>query len=168
VALLTAAIDKAVLGYHPQADAPVTDFWRRYWLTTLRLAPELEMREPDAKPGGAGFIYFWPAALPRGIELCHKLHHGHVDLQFNGWGTRVQSLRGIVAAHLHPGMQLGRANKSAAIRVETPVLNTGQPFVDQEGAVIVGIQSARSLLQWYESHRAVLEPLARGPLHYDT
>src|SRR5207247_7110372 len=64
--LLDAAVRKAKFGYQPEEDARVIDFWRSYWEIAVRMAPELEMPEPLAKPARAGFIYFRPPTLPKG------------------------------------------------------------------------------------------------------
>lgn len=164
-ALLSAAIEKSTLGYQPVADAPVTNFWREYWQATLALAPELEMAEPSSKPARAGFAYFRPAILPRGIDICHKFPHGNVDLQFRGWGNRLAELRAIVAPHLVEGMRVVKAAKSASIRLRTRTLNTGLPFAAQEPEAVAGIRAARTLLNWYVQHSTSLAPLARlaGP-----
>jgi hypothetical protein len=158
--LLSAAIEKSALGYQPIADAPVTDWWRAYWELARRVAPELEMKEPNVKPAGAGFIYFRPLVLPRGVEVCHKLPHGNVDLQFNKWGARLAAFRDAVADVLEAAMTVAPANKSAAVRLKAPEVNTSLPFNDQQQAAKESLTQAVLLLRWYLRNRQVLG--ARG------
>lgn len=149
--LVRSAIDKAVHGYQLVEDAPVTDFWRSYWLLSLRVAPALEMPEPIGKPSRAGFIYFRPGTLPRGVSIVHKLPHGHLDLQFAHRAGDLARLRAEVVDALRPGMTIERAGRSAVIRQKVPVLNTGRAFQDQEPDVRSGLELALQLLEWYTS-----------------
>ena len=148
-ALLTAAIEKATFGYQAEADAPVSNFWHSYWEMTEKYAPELQMKQPEAKPARAGFIYFRPASLPRGIEICHKLPHGVVDIQFRGMGERVQELRAAFQSHLHSDMSVKMAGKSSVVRLRVPVLNAGADFAAQAVHAQEGILAAKRLLIWY-------------------
>lgn len=117
LALIQSAIDKGTLGYQPIDDMPVTDFWRAYWLFAREHAAELEMKEPLSKPSRSSFIYFRPPSLPRGTELCHKFSKGHVDLQINGFGNRLNELHRLLGPHLRQDMTPKQAGKSAAIRL---------------------------------------------------
>jgi hypothetical protein len=71
-ALLSAAIEKGTCGYQPEADSPVTAFWKQYWVFTHQIAPELEMIEPTGKPAAASFVYFRPGRLPKWVSIVHK------------------------------------------------------------------------------------------------
>lgn len=147
--LLTLAIEKAVFGYQLVEDAPVTDFWRAYWLLSLREAPELEMEEPVAKPSGAGFIYFRPSVLPREVAIVHKLRHGYIDLQFAGMAGQLPRLRSAFGSALLPGMKIERAAKSGVVRQKVAPLNTNRELQSQEGEVLACLRIARDLLHWY-------------------
>ncbi|MBZ5555193.1 MAG: PD-(D/E)XK nuclease family protein [Acidobacteriia bacterium] len=147
--LLESAIKKAVHGYQPVEDAPVSGFWHSYWLLSLREAPELEMLEPRGKPSSAGFIYFRPGVLRRGVCIVHKLPRGHLDLQFAGKAGRLASLRSKLGASMLPGMTIERAAKSAVIRQKVPVFNTARDFQRQEADVVYCLRLARDLLRWY-------------------
>jgi hypothetical protein len=160
--LLSGAIEKSTLGYQPLADAPVSDFWHEYWRVARQLAPQLQMREPESKPARAGFVYFRPASLPKGIEICHKLPHGHVDLQINGWGSRLHEVALSVESRLEPGMSVASAAKSAAIRLSGDRIDTAQPFASQEDAVREGIAAAARLLTWYASNSACFTRFVKG------
>lgn len=148
-ALLSSAISKAKYGYQPVEDAPVTDFWYAYWRLAVQVAPELEMQEPKSKPSRAGFIYFRPNVLPRGVAVVHKLRHGFLDLQFAGLGQQLSKLRAEFGDRLLPGMTIARAAKSGAIRQKVPAFDTGRDFVDQAENARRCLEQARHLLRWY-------------------
>lgn len=152
-ALLTSAIEKALYGYQPIEDVPVSDFWQSYWEMARRIAPELQMERPQPKPSGAGFIYFRPRTLPPGVEICHKLLHGKIDLQFRSMGERLDDLESWFGKHLHRDMEITRAGKSGVIRLRVPVLNTGIDFVSQSVRVQHGLFRAKRLYAWFLDHR---------------
>ena len=149
LALLNAAIEKSRLGYQPLADAPVTNFWKSYWLRCHTSAAELAMQEPSGKPAGAGFIYFRPVELPKGVEICHKLPHGNVDLQFSGWGDRLGEFGRHFSGVLDDDMSIVKANKSAVVRLKVALLDAARPFSEQAAAAQQGIDAAARLLSWY-------------------
>src|SRR5262249_45087708 len=107
--LLQAALRKGWLGYNPETEQAVADFWDTYRLEASTWAPELEMDQPGARPAGAGFIWFFPANLPGNLNICHKLAKGYVDLHFPDWGDRIGALKGHLAAILGDKMDLVRA-----------------------------------------------------------
>lgn len=148
-ALLDSAISKAKYGYQPVEDAPVTDFWRSYWRLATEVAPELEMQEPISKPSRAGFIYFRPSTLPRGVAVVHKLRHGLLDLQFAGLGRQLSKIRREFGDRLLPGMTIAQANKSGVIRQKVPTFNTGQDFLHQAENARMCLEQARNLMHWY-------------------
>lgn len=160
-ALLTGAIEKSTLGYQPVADAPVTDFWYAYWQAAQQRAPELQMQQPISKPAKAGFIYFRPPSLPKGIEICHKLPHGHIDLQINGWGSRLDEVHRVLGSTLEPEMSLAKASKSAVIRIRGASIDAAKPFTSQETVVLSGLLSAARLLAWSQANRVALLPFAK-------
>lgn len=152
--LLEAAIQKAAQGYQLEEDTAVSDFWQRYWEVAQELASELQMKEPSAKGGKSGFVYFRPLTLAKGLSIVHKLPHGNVDLQFRGMGEKIALLQEHFGPHLREDMELARAGKSASIRVKVPVLNTGAAFVGQEDAARAGLLAAKDLLAWSLAHPA--------------
>jgi len=154
-ALLRSAIDKATLGYQPVEDAANTTFWRAYWQYARDFAPLLEMREPKVKPSGSGFIYFRPPSLPRGVEICHKFNRGFLDLQLNGMGTRLNEVNSILGPRFDSDMQLKQAAKSAAIRIEVPILKADVAIEKQELNVRAALDAAMRLLRWFLSNRGV-------------
>lgn len=155
--LLHAALNKSRLGYNPETDQPVTDFWNSYWLEATSCARELAMHQPGPKPAGAGFAWFFPANLPAGLNICHKLGRGFVDLHFPGWGDRVAALSSRIDSILPAEMKIVRAEKSAAVRLSVPVLNTGRPFAEQKDSARAGLDAAKRLFAWADQHRTVIE-----------
>ena len=155
--LLQSAIDKGTLGYQPEEDTATSAFWRDYWLLATAQAPGLEMPEPGPKPAGAGFIDFRPPVLPAGIRVVHKLNRGCVDLEIRDMGQRVNEVRAALASHLTPDMQIVRTSKSAAVRINVPILSGNTPADEQRDRVLAGIEAAARLLTWSGSLRTDLE-----------
>ena len=147
--LLSAAIEKATLGYQPEEDLSVSKFWNSYWKLATELAAELGMAEPSAKPASAGFVWFTPEKLSKEVKLVHKLSHGNMDLQFLGMGARLSELRAKLMSELDPDMLIARAGKSGVIRIKVPVLDTTMDFQVQEVNARKGIVCAQRLLKWY-------------------
>lgn len=150
VALLRSAIDKGTLGYQPEVDHVTSGFWHGYWRLAKLEAPELEMSEPTNKPSGAGFIWFRPPSLPKGISVCHKVNRGYVDLQFPGMGDRLNELESRCGSLLEQDMKFAKASKSAAIRLTVPVLNSNQMIEGQEEPTAEGLRAAVRLLRWIQ------------------
>jgi hypothetical protein len=94
--LLDAAIQKAEATN--AKDERVTDFWRAYWAIVQQVAPELRMPEPGGRSGG--FVHFYPASLPLGVDFVHKMNHGHLDVQFPGMGHRLKELESAFSGRL--------------------------------------------------------------------
>jgi hypothetical protein len=147
--LLTAAIKKALDKYKCVPDLPVSDFWHEYWNIAQRQAPQLRMRKPKLKGGRAGFIRFYPLELPSGVQLIHKIPLDCVDLQFDGFGRRLQELQQKFGAALERNMSIQDATKSGAIRILVPNVNPKLPFKSQEQKVLAAISVAEELLEWF-------------------
>ena len=143
--VLSMALQKGALGYHPIFDEPTSHFWHCYWLFTTRHAPELGMSKPGSKPAGSTFVFFTGAGLRPGIFLVHKMARGHVDLEFTAWGSRLGELQARIGPLLGDNMVVVKAAKSAAIRHTVPRVTPADPFEDQEEAVSQAIQAARQL-----------------------
>jgi hypothetical protein len=158
--LLTAAINKASLGYNPIADDAVSRFWQQYWEMSVALAPELAMNRPGPKPAGSTWIYFAPAGLPSAVWLVHKFANGIVELNLGGAAKRLGDLRAVLGPALDSGMTVERTGKSASIRVQVPVLNAAQEIATQEADVRVGISAAVRVLAWARANRDAVEHAA--------
>lgn len=144
-AVLSMALQKRAFGYHPVFDEPASNFWNCYWQFTTRHAPELGMSKPGSKPAGSTFVFFSGAGLRSGMLLVHKMTHGHVDLEFASWGSRLGELQVHLGPLLRDDMVIVKAAKSAAIRLTVPRLTLADRFEDQEKAVLQAIQAARQL-----------------------
>ncbi|WP_157981480.1 hypothetical protein [Cognatilysobacter tabacisoli] len=153
VSLLRSAIAKGTLGYQPDLDDITSDFWHDYWKLARKHAPELEMPEPRSKPAGAGFIWFRPPSLPKGMSICHKVNRGYVDLQFPAMGERLNELHARYEAQLEPDMQIVKATKSGAIRLIVPALDSSKKLEGQVQSVLVALEEARRILDWFHLAR---------------
>jgi hypothetical protein len=167
--LLRLAIEKAVAGYNPVTDAPVTNFWQSYWAMSQEIAPQLRMPDPGGKPGGAGFIWFRPEGVPYpAIEIVHKLQRGIVDLQLARLGERVPEVASALAGLLQPGMSVARAHRSAVVRLTCLGADPNREFEAQVDAAHAGLVAASRLLEWFHANRGALEQanlLATAPKH---
>jgi hypothetical protein len=157
--VIQAAIEKATKGYNPESDRWVTDFWHSYWKMAMETMPQLELEEPTGKPSGAGFIWYRPSDFPKGVNICHKLDRGYVDLQVQGLGERTGWVGRRLAGVLEPDMRVARANRSAAIRVTVPPLLTGEPFVDQADLVTEGQRAVKRMYNWGMRRMALIVEL---------
>jgi hypothetical protein len=147
--MLEAAIEKSTFGYQPQEDKPVTTFWRRYWLLSCQIAPELELSEPTGKPARSSFFYFQPCKLPKGVKLCHKVTYGNVDLQFAGFGDQTNQLRSTLEGFLEKEMEVARTGKSAAVRMHVPRVDMNSDLEQNVELMTMGILAAKHLQAWY-------------------
>jgi hypothetical protein len=158
--LLRAALDRGTAGWTLVPDETATEFWRRYWKLASKVAPELRMRRPGAKPATSGFIYFKPAGLPRGVDLIHKAPYGHVDLQLRGKAEIADEFEKTHGPHLEPDMEIERAHKSLVVRISIPRVKLKTPFDESEATVQEGLRAARRLLAW---HSRWLRPSRLNP-----
>lgn len=154
--LLKSAIDKGMLGYQPEEDASITSFWRAYWHLANGLAPELEMREPQGKPSGSGFVHFRPTPRPPGVDIVHKMNHGFVDLHLRGMGKHVNYVREALKPFLEEEMGVASASGSAAVRFTVPKLRPFDSIDSQAQNTCAGIDKAKQLLVWGRRHASVI------------
>lgn len=122
--------------------------WPQYWKTAQRYAPQLRMRKPGPNGLRAKFIKFFPLGLPTDASLLHNLSSDSVDLRFDYFGHRLETLHGIYGAHLERHATIVKAGRSAAIRVSVPRVNPQLPFEPQTHSVIAAICTAEERLQW--------------------
>lgn len=155
--VLEEAIERGSVGWTLVPNETTTNFWREYWELVTSDAPELGMPQPDTKPATSGFLRFRAVALPRGIELIHKVPYGNVDLQFAGIASRADEFVRRFIDKLEPGMQIQRANKSLVVRISVPKIELKSPFQSSEESVRKGIQAAKQLLAWYDRVRPGLD-----------
>ncbi len=146
LAMLDAAIEN-------QGNNAVTAFWHAYWEMAQKYIPTLGMSEPGRKPADATFICFQPTHWPKEVQICHKLHHGYVDLQFNACGDseRFERLKNLFASKIQPGMYFVKIYKSGAIRLDVPVIDALKSFDEQEKEIRIGMLIAQHLYNWFEN-----------------
>lgn len=153
VEVLNIAIEKSRRGYTAIPDEKTSAFWRSYWELANQIAPELGMKEPKRDiPVGSASIILKPKALGKEVYLVHKIDRGFVDLEFPGKGGQIDAFGKKYKPFLEQGMSIERAHKSAVIRMITRRLNLQEDFAKQKEHVVRGIETARGLLLWAESH----------------
>ena len=147
--LLECAIDRLRRGYRPIRDENTTKFWHRYWECVTDSAPELKMREArNDIPRQSVWFSFKPKAFPQGISILHKANRGVIDLQLSGKGDRIEELQRDLDPFLGLGMTVEKTAKSAAVRIQVPLLDLQQDFGAQEDAVREGVAGALRLYRW--------------------
>jgi hypothetical protein len=156
VALLEAAIRKALSCHQLTPDKAVSEFWQAYREMAEQEAPELRMDGRRERGKRSGFINFHPEELPTYVQFIHKVPLGNVDLQFKGMGTRFHEFKRAFAEHIDPGMKLGRAEKSGVIRLVVPALDLNADFVSQAENVRAGLHAAKQLAGWLRSHQPLI------------
>ncbi|MBZ4039648.1 PD-(D/E)XK nuclease family protein [Novilysobacter selenitireducens] len=152
--LLQSGIDKAVLGYQPDVDSGVTEFFRAYWDLAVASYPELGMRPPRQRPGGSGRVYFkTPPLTAIGADIAHKTGRGIVDLHLRGRGARLAEVEAHLGEVLAADMRVASAGKSAAVRLEAPRLDRTAPAAEQLDAIRRGLYAAKRLHDWALCHQ---------------
>jgi hypothetical protein len=154
--LIRSAIEKGTLGYQSIADYQMTTFWRQYWECAMKVAPELNMKEPGGRPAGSTHIFFQPDQFPVDLWLVHKFRQGFVDIELSHWGERLAELREAIGDVIPPETTVVRISKSAAIRWPVPVL---EPLrgEEQKPMALEALSAACALLQWYREHQSLFE-----------
>ncbi|HQR02855.1 MAG TPA: hypothetical protein PK974_01960 [Rhodocyclaceae bacterium] len=141
-------------GYVAKVDNAMTDFVRQYWDAARSQYPDLNMPEPKPRPAGSTWINFFPAALPKSVDLVHQLTGGFVKLFFKGQAPKVTEIeeRYKDIADALPGLEVQLAGKSVAISVPVePLAPLAQPFADCREPAIAAMDIAQRLT------RAVVE-----------
>ena len=146
VKLLAMAIEQNRRGYSPKVDERVSRFFRGYWQVASREFPELEMREPKDRPAGSTWAEFKPRGLEKGRHLRHKIEVGRVDLEIAGAGSDVVQLQARHQALLPDDTEIVAAAKSAALRIQVPVVDCLGDFDDQIDKARAGMRAAYRLL----------------------
>lgn len=138
-------------------DVGVTAFHTAYWQVQLEVAPELEMKRPEARGGSSTFIVFRPRFFEvdrkrRFCEFQHKVEKGYLDFELRGRGAVRREFLEQHGAAIPPWMSVERASGSLAIRVQTTRLDVNSRFDEQEAAVREALQKAARLLRWMEQN----------------
>lgn len=148
--MLTEAIEQNRRGYTPEPDEDVTSLHLYYWQLAHDRYPEIGMEEPNGVPKGNLWIRFKPAALPREVQLIHKMGRGDVDLQFSGAAERAEEFTQRYEPALSEGMEIVETHQSMIVRVHVPPITETSPPHEQQEEIKVGQQEAKRLMSWYE------------------
>ncbi len=160
VRLLDASIHKASTRNPLTPDKAVSKFWHAYWELATKEAPELRLQAPGDRGNRSGFIYFRPVALPKRVQLIHKMPRectlGNVDLQFDGMGERFGDFTRTFASCLEPGMIPVQAGKSGVIRIVVPALDPHADFSPQAENALAGLRAAKRLTEWLQKQQSLI------------
>jgi hypothetical protein len=140
---------------------PVQQFWTAYQTISLELYPELNL---EAKPP-SGRDNFW-SYQPKNflnlkgshkVELVHKLfvvsrNGGYVDIQFSGFGDRLDILEEIFGQYLEPEMKIVTTGKSGSISIQVPDLFNESDFESQKEKVMISIQTVARMAEWFSKY----------------
>lgn len=139
VYMLKEAIEQNRRGYHQIRDPKTTAFHYAYYKYAGRNYPELEMKEPIHRASGQSWIEFCPRKFKKKIKIVHKGGEGwgFVDLQFNGYGNRMDYVKKILNENrlLKKEMELEPTGKSVSLRINTPTFYPLLSFESQKRKV---------------------------------
>ncbi len=153
--LLLAAIEQQRRGYSRKLDPIVTRFFEEYWEYSEALFPELRLNRTESRPADSTWATFRPEGLSKGRELHHKLPYGHVDLQLAGHGSRIEELTSLNTQLLREGLRFVKATKSAALRIQVPIMDVRQDFTEQRESALLALKAAYRL--WSLMHLVRME-----------
>ena len=131
---LKLAIEQQKTGYQPIEDKRVTEFWNRYSQYQKKNHPSLKLVYNNEIKGTKAR---WPRFNTVNKELCivHKSNFGYIDLTFDGCANRIleieELLSNTIGDYLSEGYTVNMIGKSAAIRLNVPVIDFHQPFDEQ-------------------------------------
>jgi hypothetical protein len=125
-----------------------SEFWKQYQSAADREAPQL--RTP--KKAHRGVMRFAPLGLPSRVSLVHKLAVGYVDLEFEGFGERLEILEQIYGRSLAgiQGMYIEQAGSDGIIRARVSPVNSTLPFKEQEQKLVAALLRACEVLEWFK------------------
>ena len=145
--LIEEAIEQNRRGYRAVPHGGVTQFWLDYWELSKAEFPELQMRRPTKIPANSD----WPRFKPRGINpdfvVIHKWSRGAVDLTIRGAGDKIERLTELNQSLLGDGLSILTTNKSAAIRIEVPVVDRFGELAPQIDKARAGLLAATRLVE---------------------
>ncbi|MBR3309830.1 MAG: hypothetical protein IKG00_08065 [Lachnospiraceae bacterium] len=132
--MIRAGIEKQKRGYQVKKDDAVTEFWDKYDEYQKANYPELK---PYYKKGDKGSNAAWPRfnTIYDGLYMYHKTNAGYVDLTFDRCANKIVTISEILAEHLRnyqkEGLSIHKTGKSAALRLNVPVLDMQRSFEEQ-------------------------------------
>jgi len=132
-------------GYKKMVHDDTSSFWMDYYELAIAEFSKLKMRRPDGKPSASNFCYFRDIItnniLGKKVVLVHKWPHGNADLQFSA--THPEELYSLKS--IEDGMLIVKANNSASVRINVPILDTRLPFNQQIDEVRAGLGAIERL-----------------------
>jgi hypothetical protein len=152
--MMLEAVDQHRRGYTAKIDDTVTEFVRTYWQFVQASHPSLGMREPKQRPAGNTWIFFYPAGIPKTMDVVHQLTAGYVKVFFKqraadyeAIANRYQELTGVF-----PGLAVELAGKSVSITIPvTPVNPLDTQFDSAKASVAAALDILSRLIP--ELHR---------------
>ncbi len=150
--IITEAIEQNRRGWNQIVDEKTSRFWRDYYKYVSKKYPEFEMKEPSSKSAGESWVRFHPRTLKKKISIHNKLtylykDHGVVDLEFAGYGEKLDKLEQILKPYLNKNRTLEPTYKSASLRIKLPYIDTTSSFSSQIKKVEEGLKAAKKLLK---------------------
>ena len=145
--LIDEAIEQNRRGYVIIPNEKVSAFWNNYWKYAEKHYPQLEMKRPGHKPTDADWPYFRPGTLNKSFNVVHKLGRGYVDLQISGAAGHLDELSNKYQMVVTDEMEFVTASKSAAIRINVPMIDRFKNFFEQQAAADTGLKAAEKLLE---------------------
>lgn len=125
------AIYKQKHGYQVIVNEAVTDFWNKYITYKEQHYPELWL---VSKRGPKGLNARWPHfnTVLEGMFINHKSEKGYADMTILGAADIIVSLeeqiKTIIGNFSERGVSIVKTGKSAALRINIPVLDFTKPF----------------------------------------
>lgn len=158
-------------------DEHATSFAEAYYQRAKSRAPSLKPDQPNARTKESVWFYFRNALthIPEfqtPWDILHKTKTKNrsvsntqavecVQINMRDWARYGEDLvRERIEPLLDPGMTLGRAGKSLAIRLPTPTVDATKPADDQWPAIDEGLDAALRLQAWYDKHLQQLRDIA--------
>jgi hypothetical protein len=146
-----------------KVDDEVTNrFWHEAYKIASHEFPILEMKEPSLTKDST-WINFRPhdmPKIPRHVYISFKGNRGYMDLTLerciaHKFRERVRQL-----LEREPGMTVHQTGQSAAIRLQVRGFSVAEPFEDNEPKVREAFGAYAKLIQFYRTHRKVLDAAA--------
>jgi len=175
--LIDQAVTKGRRGYRAVPLPVISDFNSAYVALCRRDFPSLKPGPAmlkAASPGESVTMIFAPESLPKWphlpqMRLVHQLREANVNLSFYGWGEHFADLVAPLSVALKgsdfrivPTINKRKAGRSGLMVVAlTPAVSNQKPFIEQQDAIVAGLQKAEALREWLDGNRALTETLSR-------
>lgn len=110
------AISEKKSGYQVIEVKSVTEFWAKLRHYCKENFPALKMLGTDAPKGSRAAWPEFATSLPN-VKIIYKSQKGYVDLEFPGYGDKLEQLGKIISANMSKEMCLCKTGKSASVRL---------------------------------------------------